>query len=188
MDMNLSFQNVKLKYEFFYISTEISFDCFRKVPLNIMSVIRLSMGSLPWHHITSANVVILEPYCKFQTPDVYISRVHQYVFKLSSNFKRISQLDNLYLITAMGISLFIVVNLQMHNKRILWQLTFFYDFRWDQLAFLLYVFMNMHGHIEYVSRVSCQKGPTHHAYAWQIGPFWQDTLDLKSCKHNDVMT
>ena len=26
--------------------------------------------------------------------------------------------------------------------------------------------------------VSCQKGPTHHAYAWQIGPFWQDTLDL----------
>ena len=28
------------------------------------------------------------------------------------------------------------------------------------------------------SMVSCQKGPTHHAYAWQIGPFWQDTLDL----------
>ena len=27
--------------------------------------------------------------------------------------------------------------------------------------------------------VSCQKGPTHHAYAWQIGPFWQDTLDLQ---------
>ena len=26
--------------------------------------------------------------------------------------------------------------------------------------------------------VSCQKGPTHHAYAWQIGPFWQDTLDI----------
>ena len=26
--------------------------------------------------------------------------------------------------------------------------------------------------------VSCQKGPTHHAYEWQIGPFWQDTLDL----------
>ena len=25
--------------------------------------------------------------------------------------------------------------------------------------------------------VSCQKGPTRHAYAWQIGPFWQDTLD-----------
>ena len=30
----------------------------------------------------------------------------------------------------------------------------------------------------YISRVSCQKGPTRHAYAWQIGPFWQDTLDL----------
>ena len=29
------------------------------------------------------------------------------------------------------------------------------------------------------SRVSCQKGPTRHAYAWQIGPFWQDTLELK---------
>ena len=26
--------------------------------------------------------------------------------------------------------------------------------------------------------VSCQKGPTRHAYAWQIGPFWQDTLEL----------
>ena len=28
------------------------------------------------------------------------------------------------------------------------------------------------------SRVSCQKGPTRHAYAWQIGPFGQDTLTL----------
>ena len=27
------------------------------------------------------------------------------------------------------------------------------------------------------SRVSRQKGPTRHAYAWQIWPFWQDTLD-----------
>ena len=26
--------------------------------------------------------------------------------------------------------------------------------------------------------VSCQKGPTRHAYAWQIGPFCQDTLDI----------
>ena len=26
--------------------------------------------------------------------------------------------------------------------------------------------------------VSCQKGLTRHAYTWQIGPFWQDTLDL----------
>ena len=33
--------------------------------------------------------------------------------------------------------------------------------------------------LEYItSRVSCQKGPTRHAYAWQIGPFWQDTLDM----------
>ena len=28
------------------------------------------------------------------------------------------------------------------------------------------------------SMVSCQKGPTCHAYTWQIGPFWQDTLDM----------
>ena len=27
-----------------------------------------------------------------------------------------------------------------------------------------------------LSMVSCQKGPTRHTYAWQIGPFWQDTL------------
>ena len=25
--------------------------------------------------------------------------------------------------------------------------------------------------------VSCQKGPIRHAYAWQIGPFWQDTME-----------
>ena len=33
------------------------------------------------------------------------------------------------------------------------------------------------------SMVSCQKGPTRHAYAWQIGPFWQDTLEL--CSYGD---
>ena len=32
--------------------------------------------------------------------------------------------------------------------------------------------------LSYISIVSCQKGPTRHAYAWQIGPFWQDTLDI----------
>ena len=25
------------------------------------------------------------------------------------------------------------------------------------------------------------KGPSRHAYAWQIGPFWQDTLDMQYC-------
>ena len=30
----------------------------------------------------------------------------------------------------------------------------------------------------YISRVSCQKGPICHAYAWRVGPFWQDTLDI----------
>ena len=29
--------------------------------------------------------------------------------------------------------------------------------------------------------VSCQKGPACHAYAWPIGPFWQDTLDMHQC-------
>ena len=33
------------------------------------------------------------------------------------------------------------------------------------------------GVTNHISRVSYQKGPTRHAYAWQIGPFWQDTLD-----------
>ena len=28
-------------------------------------------------------------------------------------------------------------------------------------------------HEHYITRVSCQKGPTRHAYAWRIGPFWQ---------------
>ena len=26
--------------------------------------------------------------------------------------------------------------------------------------------------------LSCQKGPTRYAYAWRIGPFWQDTIDI----------
>ena len=30
----------------------------------------------------------------------------------------------------------------------------------------------------HMSMVSCQKGPTRHAYAWQIRPIWQDTLDV----------
>ena len=29
-----------------------------------------------------------------------------------------------------------------------------------------------------ISMIFCQKGPTRHAHAWQIGPFWQDTLDI----------
>ena len=32
--------------------------------------------------------------------------------------------------------------------------------------------------VKHISMESCQNGPTRHAYAWQIGPFWQDTLDL----------
>ena len=31
-----------------------------------------------------------------------------------------------------------------------------------------------------ITMVSCQKGPTRHAYSWQIRPFWHDTLDYVS--------
>ena len=33
-------------------------------------------------------------------------------------------------------------------------------------------------HTDLISMVSCQKDPARHAYAWQIGPYWQDTLDM----------
>ena len=39
----------------------------------------------------------------------------------------------------------------------------------------------------HISRVSCQKGPTHHAYAWLIGPFWQDTLDIHSIQQAGIL-
>ena len=32
------------------------------------------------------------------------------------------------------------------------------------------------------SMVSCQKGPTRHAYACQKGPFWHDTLEKNRLK------
>ena len=35
--------------------------------------------------------------------------------------------------------------------------------------------------------VSCQKGPTRHAYAWQIGPFWQDTLELSMTPDDEAI-
>ena len=38
----------------------------------------------------------------------------------------------------------------------------------------------------HVSRVSRPKGPTRHAYAWQIGSFWQDTLDIWFSPHQYV--
>ena len=37
-----------------------------------------------------------------------------------------------------------------------------------------------------ITMVSCQKGPNRHAYAWQIGPFWQDSLDKKIASHTIV--
>ena len=43
---------------------------------------------------------------------------------------------------------------------------------------IMYVFWFVSLRCTYISRGSCQKGPTCHACAWQIGPFWQDTLDM----------
>ena len=41
--------------------------------------------------------------------------------------------------------------------------------------------------------VSCQRGPTRHAHAWQIGPFWQDTLEIwvtsvHACHSSSLLT
>ena len=33
--------------------------------------------------------------------------------------------------------------------------------------------------------LSCQKGPIRHAYAWQIGPFGQDTLDISAQRYGN---
>ena len=41
--------------------------------------------------------------------------------------------------------------------------------------------MTLQAHM-HISRLSCQKGPTRHAY--QIWPFWQDTFDMR---HSVVM-
>ena len=38
--------------------------------------------------------------------------------------------------------------------------------------------MSIHIYGTPISMVSCQKGPTRHACAWQIGPFWHDTLNM----------
>ena len=49
---------------------------------------------------------------------------------------------------------------------------------WSELSHkdqLLWLSLNLPAQI---SMVSCQKGPTRRAYAWQIGPFWQDTIDI----------
>ena len=37
---------------------------------------------------------------------------------------------------------------------------------------------NINDYINYISRVSCQKGPICQAQAWREGSFWQDTIDM----------
>ena len=66
-------------------------------------------------------------------------------------------------------------------SQIRWRIIFWFGPRETQLVLLNWVLHNlwrifkMH-HVKLWSMVSCQKGPTCNAYAWQIGPFWQDTL------------
>ena len=43
----------------------------------------------------------------------------------------------------------------------------------DMHMIVISFFMQYH-----ISRVSCRKDPTRRAYVWQIGPFWQDTLQI----------
>ena len=64
------------------------------------------------------------------------------------------------------------------------------DIIWDKLTllqvktFCLFTWQLSEPHktwfayCKYISMVPCQKGPTRHAYAWQIGPFGQDTIDM----------
>ena len=56
------------------------------------------------------------------------------------------------------------------NFHLAWPL----EIDFSEISFEMQTF-SMHIHI---LMVSCQKGPTRHAYTWQIGPFWQDTLDI----------
>ena len=44
------------------------------------------------------------------------------------------------------------------------------------------VHLTIMARVNTISRVSCQKGPTRHAYAWQVGPFWQDTIDMRKLR------
>ena len=44
---------------------------------------------------------------------------------------------------------------------------------WTRNTVTHYIFQ-----MTYISMVSCQKGPNRHAYACQIGPLWQDTLNM----------
>ena len=57
------------------------------------------------------------------------------------------------------------------------------DLSWNVFMMLVQVLNLLSKLLQYyqtalISMVSCQKGPTRHAYAWQIGPFWQDTIDM----------
>ena len=61
-------------------------------------------------------------------------------------------------------------------NHIIWCIQWFYELLLKESVCFLLLWHNL------LSRVSCQKGPTRNAYAWQIGPFWQDTLDIISAR------
>ena len=51
-------------------------------------------------------------------------------------------------------------------------------FKWENsYSAIMSILCCFHKRYYHMARVSCQKCPTRHAYAWQIGSFSQDTLD-----------
>ena len=86
---------------------------------------------------------------------------------------------NLYQFAEMSPVLRYSINFQWQDevktrsREILCQLWWVNLFRLGRLLMVSFSELLIH-----ISRVSCQKGPTRHAYAWQIEPFWQDTLDM----------
>ena len=47
----------------------------------------------------------------------------------------------------------------------------------EALPYVIGNTLYIRGHIK--SMVCCQKGPICHASAWRVGPFWQDTLEMR---------
>ena len=68
-------------------------------------------------------------------------------------------------------------------KSLLWYPPVYYPTRsanWYVFGDYTFRFITTSPRVQWVdiSMVCCQEDLTRHAYAWQIGPFWQDTLDM----------
>ena len=73
-------------------------------------------------------------------------------------------------------------NLLPATKRYHWWIIGFVNFRW-YTNYMDWFWTGSNSKIfqlwKVISMVSRHKGPTRHAYAWQIGPIWQDTRDMR---------